>query len=633
MNLHTFKFRLMSHITALVLSAIVVISAASLIMTYRSINEEISDNMALRLDAITGEMNLKLSSHAAIVRSVASLGQSNRSAVSRDIYVRYLKDLVGDSEHSFGFGIWFEPFRYAPTVKYFGPYAYRDKGKVVFTTEYEKASYDFHKQDWYLTGRRLKEANAVAWSKPFYDDATAVTMISAVSPFFDETGNIMGVASGDYDVTEIQRMTGAIKDEKTDLRAFLLDADGLFLSFQEKALVMKKKITEHPEGDFARAGDAILKNRNGQTAAELSGRSLRIYFRELPQTRWILCAAVSEASLYAPMYRMALVIILIALLSVAVSFLISLFISGRISRPVREMSEFASRLARGDFTGRISLHQRDEIGQLAAAMNASADNLEKLIAGILASARNLGQVAEQISSGNQNLSQRTTQQASALEEIASTIEENTAMLARNAESSARMKSLTREGADKSALGRDQAVSAIESINEINESSRRIAEIISVINEIAFQTNLLALNAAVEAARAGEQGRGFAVVAGEVRNLAQRSATAAREIEQLIKESVSRVEGGTRLVVETGDYLREIAGAADTTADLIEEIAASSEELKIGVEQINRAVSELDMATQQNAALVEETASASEEMSAQAREMLDQMGRFRIRDEV
>jgi len=246
-------------------------------------------------------------------------------------------------------------------------------------------------------------------------------------------------------------------------------------------------------------------------------------------------------------------------------------------------------------------------------------------------AENLTSAVDQISKGNMNLSQRTTEQASALEEIAATIEENTATVDRNAENSKDAQALTNEGAQKSAIGSDQAVIAIQSINEINDSSKKISEIITVINEIAFQTNLLALNAAVEAARAGDQGKGFAVVAGEVRNLAQRSGGAAKEIELLIKESVEKVEKGTQVVVQSGEFLKEIANAAKTTAHIISEIAAASDEQRQGMDQINRAIVELDSATQQNAALVEETASASEEMANQAQEMLALMSRFTIRN--
>ncbi|HQF08329.1 MAG TPA: methyl-accepting chemotaxis protein, partial [Spirochaetota bacterium] len=234
---------------------------------------------------------------------------------------------------------------------------------------------------------------------------------------------------------------------------------------------------------------------------------------------------------------------------------------------------------------------------------------------------------------NQNLSQRTSEQASSLEEIASTIEEATATINQNAENAGRARELTETGSVKALEGNRVAVDAVNAIVEMNESSKKVADIISTINEIAFQTNLLALNAAVEAARAGEQGRGFAVVAGEVRNLAQRSGNAAKEIEGLIRDALGKVEKSTELVNRTGISLTEITEAAKTSAQIINEIAAASQEQKQGINQINNAIAEMDTMTQQNASLVEETASASEEMANQAQDLLDMVQKFKIRDQL
>ncbi len=630
MNIHSFKFRLMAYITSIVIVAIITIQIITLVMTYFTINEEIDDKMPLKMDAIISEMNIKMNMHSSIVRSLASLAQSNRNSISRDAYINLLKDLSGDNTASFGFGIWFEPFRFNPAIKYFGPYTYRDKDKIILTTDYEKAAYDFHNQEWYKTGVGKPE-NSVSWSPPFFDEATGVTMISAVSPFYDNNKNFMGIASGDFDIAELQNIVQSIKDEKINLKAFLLNSDGTFMTFQDKTLIMKKKITEHSDKNYAALGNDILKLKNGISKIKIDGEKKWIYYREIKETGWILCITVSESKLYAPLVKMVIATFFIAIIAIAISLLISFYISGKISNPVQAMSIFANKLANGDFTDRVNINQKDEIGHLANALNSSADNLEELITSIIMSAENLSQAVDQISKGNMSLSQRTTQQASALEEIAATIEENTATVDRNAENSKSAQILTREGAQKSSLGSDQAVVAIQSINEINNSSKKISEIITVINEIAFQTNLLALNAAVEAARAGDQGKGFAVVAGEVRNLAQRSGSAAKEIELLIKESVEKVEKGTQVVVQSGEFLKEIADAAKTSAHLISEIAAASDEQRQGMDQINRAIVELDSATQQNAALVEETASASEEMANQAQEMLALISRFTVRN--
>ncbi|MBP7737269.1 MAG: MCP four helix bundle domain-containing protein [Spirochaetes bacterium] len=333
-------------------------------------------------------------------------------------------------------------------------------------------------------------------------------------------------------------------------------------------------------------------------------------------------------------YNTQLVVSIIVLaIAIGLGIVVTMLLSRAVSVPVAKGLGFAQQLADGDLTTRIDLDQEDELGRLAKALNSAADSLENLISNVIVSSQNLSQAVEQIASGNQNLSQRTSEQASSLEEIASTIEEATATINQNADNAGRARDLTETGSVKSVEGNKIAVEAVSSITDMNESSKKVADIIAVINEIAFQTNLLALNAAVEAARAGEQGRGFAVVAGEVRNLAQRSGNAAKEIETLIKDTVSKVDKSTELVNKTGSALNEIAEAAKTSVQIITEIAAASMEQKQGINQINNAITEMDTMTQQNASLVEETASASEEMANQAAELLDMVQRFKISDEI
>jgi len=329
-----------------------------------------------------------------------------------------------------------------------------------------------------------------------------------------------------------------------------------------------------------------------------------------------------------------LVNVLFGVLGVSLLFggVITFVLARSIKNPVQKGLEFAKRIADGDFTQRIDLDQDDELGQLGKALNKAADNLETLVSDVVLSSQNLAQAVDQISSGNQNLSQRTSEQASSLEEIASTIEEATSTIKQNGDNAKEANELADTSSKKANDGGQLVKDAVVSINEINASSKRIEEIINVINEIAFQTNLLALNAAVEAARAGDQGRGFAVVAGEVRNLAQRSGNAAKEIGELIKDSVNKIDNGTDLVNRSGESLNEIIDAVKRVGGMINEIAAASDEQNRGMDQINVAISDMDNMTQQNAALVEETASASEEMSNQAQELLTMMEKFKVRNE-
>lgn len=319
--------------------------------------------------------------------------------------------------------------------------------------------------------------------------------------------------------------------------------------------------------------------------------------------------------------------------AILIAILFGLFISMSIKRPIAKGLAFAQKIAAGDFTDRIDMDQKDELGQLGKALNTAADDLEQMVAGIIVSSQNLVQAIQEISAGNENLSQRTSEQASSLEEVASTIEETTASINQNAENAKNANDLAAKTSESAEEGGRVVYGAVDAINEINEASKKIEEIISVINDISFQTNLLALNAAVEAARAGEQGRGFAVVAGEVRNLAQRSGAAAKEIGTLIKSTIQKVDKGTNLANKSGEALKGIIIAVKNVGNLVSEINAASEEQKQGASQINIAISELDSMTQQNAGLVEETAAASEEIANQAQELLATMEKFKIRDQM
>ncbi len=345
------------------------------------------------------------------------------------------------------------------------------------------------------------------------------------------------------------------------------------------------------------------------------------------------------------------VIIFISLLG---GFLLTTNILGAVKRVLHAMENIAR--GEGDLTQRISVLSRDELGDLSSSFNTFIGSTQTLIAGIKQSSQLLVEAVNEISEGNQNLSQRTSEQASSLEEIAATIEETTATLKQNAENTAeaknnsintleivnRAKELSEEAIEIAKEGNAIVNNAVHSINEVSESSMKIGEIIDVINEISFQTNLLALNAAVEAARAGDQGKGFAVVAGEVRNLAQRSATSAKQIGDMIKDSIKKIEAGTVLVNKSGESLNkifssvnssakamsEVTSAVKTIHSLITEIAASGEEQFKGIEQINVAINELDLATQQNASLVEETAAASEELTNQGHELMIKVAGFK-----
>lgn len=322
-------------------------------------------------------------------------------------------------------------------------------------------------------------------------------------------------------------------------------------------------------------------------------------------------------------------LIVAVLLSIAIASAVSFLIAKGITTPIIKVVEVVKKIAKGNLTEEISVNSQDEIGQLASAMRTMEEDLSNIVGNIRASAENVASGANEIAYGNQHISQRSQEQASSLEETAATVEQMSSNIKANAENAEKANNLAKKAAEAADEGGRVVEKTVSQMEAVTASSKMIADIIDTVNEIAFQTNLLALNAAVEAARAGEQGRGFAVVAGEVRNLAGRSAEAAKEIQSLIKDSVEKIEVGNKLVEDTGKTLKNIIESVQDVAQTISEITSASQEQASGIDQVNKAVAQMDETVQQNASLVEEAAATSRNLSEEAQEMQRLMASFKI----
>jgi methyl-accepting chemotaxis protein len=326
----------------------------------------------------------------------------------------------------------------------------------------------------------------------------------------------------------------------------------------------------------------------------------------------------------------ARIVMLVAALGALVAVLVlNMLLIRDLVRSLNEAVLVAEKVAGGDLTGHIEVKSTDEMGKLLQALKDMNESLVKIVGEVRGGTDSISTASKQIASGNADLSQRTEEQASSLEETASSMEELTSTVKQNAENAKQANQLAAGASEVAVKGGTVVGQVVTTMSSINDSSKKIVDIISVIDGIAFQTNILALNAAVEAARAGEQGRGFAVVATEVRTLAQRSAAAAKEIKELISDSVHKVEDGTRLVDEAGKTMDEIVSSVKRVTDIMAEISAASQEQSSGIEQVNQAVTQMDEVTQQNAALVEEAAAAAESMQEQAQGLAQAVSVFKL----
>ncbi|MFL9925641.1 methyl-accepting chemotaxis protein [Herbaspirillum lusitanum] len=305
------------------------------------------------------------------------------------------------------------------------------------------------------------------------------------------------------------------------------------------------------------------------------------------------------------------------------------FLTISITRPLNVAVKISRRVAAGDLTTESKPRSKDEAGQLLGSLQDMNTNLRNIVSNVRLGTDTIATASSQIASGNLDLSSRTEQQAGALEETASAMEQLTSTVKQNADNAKQANQLAASASEVAVQGGEVVNQVVQTMSSINESSRKIVDIISVIDGIAFQTNILALNAAVEAARAGEQGRGFAVVASEVRSLAQRSAAAAKEIKSLIDDSVEKVGVGSKLVEQAGVTMQEVVGSVRRVTDVMGEITAASQEQSSGIEEVNRAITQMDENTQQNAALVEQAAAAAQSLQDQAAKLAELVSVFNL----
>jgi methyl-accepting chemotaxis protein len=389
-----------------------------------------------------------------------------------------------------------------------------------------------------------------------------------------------------------------------------------YLRLRDEAIALKKS------GQAEAA--ATLVDRQFAPAARAFGSRIRDLQQEERAQIDAMAAAIQQ--IYLSSRRLLLWLTVLMALFVAVC---AWRLSLSITRPLARAVGVARQVAAGDLRVSVAGSSRDETGQLLDALHDMAGKLSLLVAGVRGSTETIAVAAQEISSGNADLSRRTETQASSLEETSSSLEELTGIVRQNADNARQANELVIATSGVALRGGEVVGAVVGTMNGIRDSSRKIADIIGVIDGIAFQTNILALNAAVEAARAGEQGRGFAVVASEVRNLAQRSAGAAKEIKTLIVESVKQVENGGALVDQAGHTMEEIVRSVREVAALMGQISTASSEQSAGIGQVNLAVADMDRMTQQNAALVEQAAAAAESMEEQSRALAQAVSVFKL----
>ena len=468
--------------------------------------------------------------------------------------------------------------------------------------------------------------------------------ITQYEPVRDASGKVVGALYVGVDIT------ADVATLKERIRAVKVGETGYFYVLSAVPGKSYGDLLVHPSKEGENILDSqsadgrsfvkeMLEKKEGtisydwQNPGELQAREKFAAYSEMKDWNWVIAGGTyrDEITAAATELRNRFILFGLAALAVLASVLYFL-VRATVTRPLAEVQAVAARIAEGDLTAQVKARRDDEIGRLTGAINEIGARLSSVVGQVRDGAEHIATASQEISTGNLDLCSRTEEQAASLATTASSMDQLTTTVRQNADNARQADQLARSASEVAQKGGSTVSQVVARMDSISQASRKISDITSVIDGIAFQTNILALNAAVEAARAGEQGRGFAVVASEVRNLAQRSAAAAKEIKVLIEASNSEVDAGSQLVAQAGVTMQEVLDSVQRVTDIMSEISSASQEQTQGIEEINRSVVEMDTVTQQNAALVEEASAAAQAMHEQADALARSVRRFRLADE-
>ncbi|WP_186380271.1 methyl-accepting chemotaxis protein [Yersinia mollaretii] len=581
--------------------------------------------------AITAQMN-KVEAQARSITQAVAIMDSN----TIDSLLPGLVDQYGDS-NVFGGGIWPLPNKREQGVAKFSTFFARNgENKLTVNTHWNSPeSQNYFEQSWYKDGLNAPKGFC-AWAKAYQDDASPQPRTNCAMAIY-KGNEAYGVSTIDVTLGFFNRLVKEM-EQKVNGTILIVEADGKIVGSSALAdgKAELKNLSDFASSlPMAAETQQLLPQMKDQKSLEsefdVDGTSHTLFIRPIANSPWYLVTDLPTSLLVKQSHS---ILMHLGLVQIPIMLLLLLFLVFSIRvfmKRLANLKENITALSAGgaDLTQRLPESSSPEFNAINQSFNEFIDYLQQMMRQVGESSLAIASASREIASGNLDLSARTEDQASSIEETAASMDELTSTVKQNADNASHANQLAMDASAVAVKGSTVVKQVVDTMGSINHSSKKIVDIISVIDSIAFQTNILALNAAVEAARAGEQGRGFAVVASEVRNLAQRSATSAREIKKLIEDSVSDIAIGTGLVADAGTTMDDLMSGVSNVAALMNEIMSSSQEQSLGIEQVNLAINQLDNSTQQNAALVEQVAAAAQAMQDQTLQLESVISGFKV----